>query len=136
MGPERLLAGLATVFGLLALLLTAIGLYAVLAQSVTAGQPRSASAWRSAPRRWSIGRLVLTGALRLVGIGMLIGLCAAMAMSRVVAAQLHGVSARDPMENAIVVAGVFVAVAIAASLLPAQSRVARRPARLPAGALV
>ena len=118
-GPERLLAGLASVFGVLALLLAAIGLYAVLAQSVTARTAEIGIRMAIGAERWSIGRLVLIGALRLVGLGVLVGLSAALAVSRVVAAQLHGVSARDPIVYAIV-AGVFVLVAIAASLLPAR----------------
>ena len=121
MGPERLLAGLATVFGLLALLLAAIGLYAVLAQSVTARTGEIGIRIAIGAGRWSIGRLVLTGALRLVGMGMLVGLTGAMAMSRIIAAQLHGISGRDPTVYAVV-AGMFVVVAIAAAACPRDAR--------------
>ena len=119
MGPERLLAGLATCFGLLALLLAAIGLYAVLAQSVAARTGEIGIRIAIGAGRWSIGRLVLTGALRLVGMGMLVGLTGAMAMSRIIAAQLHGISGRDPTVYAVV-AGLFVVVAIGAAVLPAR----------------
>jgi len=118
-GPERLLAGLATVFGVLALLLAAIGLYAVLAQSVAARTGEIGIRIAIGAGRWSIGRLVLTGALRLVGMGMLVGLTGAMAMSRIIAAQLHGISGRDPTVYAVV-AGLFVVVAIGAAVLPAR----------------
>ena len=50
---------------------------------------------------------------------MLVGLTGAMAMSRIIAAQLHGISGRDPTVYAVV-AGLFVVVAIAASVLPAR----------------
>jgi ABC-type antimicrobial peptide transport system permease subunit len=57
--------------------------------------------------------------MRLVGIGLLIGLTGAWLLSRVLTSQLYGVSARDPLTY-VAVALVLGVVALAASYLPAR----------------
>jgi ABC-type antimicrobial peptide transport system permease subunit len=57
--------------------------------------------------------------MRLVGIGLVIGLTGAWLLSRVLTSQLYGVSARDPLTY-VAVALVLGVVALAASYLPAR----------------
>jgi ABC-type antimicrobial peptide transport system permease subunit len=63
-------------------------------------------------------RMVLAGALRTVGIGLVIGTLAALAGARLIASQLYGVSARDPVTFAAI-AALLGMVALAASGIPA-----------------
>jgi ABC-type antimicrobial peptide transport system permease subunit len=63
-------------------------------------------------------RMVLAGALRTVGIGLCIGTVGALAGGRLIASQLYGVSARDPL-TFMAIAGLLAVVAIAASGIPA-----------------
>jgi ABC-type antimicrobial peptide transport system permease subunit len=62
--------------------------------------------------------MVLTGALRTVGIGVCIGTAAALAAGRLIASQLYGVSARDPVTFAAI-AALLALVGLAASGIPA-----------------
>jgi putative ABC transport system permease protein len=119
LGPERILASLTTAFAIAALLLASIGLYAVLAHSVTARTVEIGIRMALGARRRAILQLVVSGAMRLVATGIAFGLVAAVAASRLVAAQLHGVSARDPLVYTVVTA-LFLMVGAAASLLPAR----------------
>jgi len=119
LGPERILAELTSAFALVALLLASVGLYAVLAHSVATRTVEIGirMALGAAPR--SVLRMVVSGAMRLVAIGIALGLLASVAASRLVTAQLHGISARDPLIYALV-AAIFACIGAAASLLPAR----------------
>src|SRR4051812_7710148 len=119
LGPERILAELTSAFALVALLLASVGLYAVLAHSVATRTVEIGirMALGAAPR--SVLRMVVSGAMRLVAIGITMGLLASVAASRLVTAQLHGISARDPLIYALV-AAIFACIGAAASLLPAR----------------
>jgi ABC-type antimicrobial peptide transport system permease subunit len=66
----------------------------------------------------SVIRMVLGGALRMVGVGLAIGAVFALAGSRLIAAQLYGVSAQDPATY-LIFAAVLALVALAASGIPA-----------------
>jgi predicted permease len=112
--PLQLLA----VFAALALLLSAVGIYGVTSYAV-------AQRTREIGVRMAIGasagkvvRMVLAGALRTVGIGLVIGTLAALAGARLIASQLYGVSARDPVTFAAI-AALLGMVALAASGIPA-----------------
>jgi putative ABC transport system permease protein len=110
---------LLTLFAGLALLLSSIGIYGVMAYSST--QRRHEIGIRlalGAGTREVLGLVVGQG-MRLVGIGLLIGLTGAWLLSRVLTSQLYGVSARDPVTY-VAVAVVLGAVALAASYLPAR----------------
>jgi putative ABC transport system permease protein len=110
---------LLTLFAGLALLLSAIGIYGVMAYSTT--QRRHEIGIRlalGAGTRDVLGLVVGQG-MRLVGIGLVIGLTGAWLLSRVLTSQLYGVSARDPLTY-VAVALVLGVVALAASYLPAR----------------
>lgn len=115
---ERLVGQLATAFGALALLLAAIGLYGVMTYTVTRRTGEIGLRAALGATRADAVRLVLTDALRLVLVGMLVGLPMALSLSRFLRAQLHGVGTVDPVSIAGAV-GVLVVTAIVAATVPA-----------------
>jgi len=117
--PWRLGATMFTAFGLLALLIAAIGLYGVIAYQV--GQRTHEIGVRMAlgARSGDLTRMVLWEGLRLTIIGLALGAVAAMASGRWVAPLLFGVSPFDPAVYAGVVATLSF-VAIVACLVPAM----------------
>jgi len=106
-------------FAGLALLLSAIGIYGVMAYSTT--QRRHEIGIRLALGAGSsdVLSLVVGQGMRLVGIGLLLGLTGAWLLSRVLTSQLYGISARDPLTY-LSVAAILGLVALAASYLPAR----------------
>jgi predicted lysophospholipase L1 biosynthesis ABC-type transport system permease subunit len=115
---QRMVARLATGFGVLALLLAAIGLYGVMtyAMSRRTGEIGLRVALGAEGR--DIIRMVLTESLVLVGTGVVIGLPLALAVTRLLQNQLHDVPAADPASMAVAI-GVLMMSAIAAVTLPA-----------------
>ncbi len=97
LGHERLIARLMTLFGILALILAAIGLYGITAYSVArrTGEIGIRSAL-GATRSQVIG-MIVAGALRQVGVALIVGIPAALASGRVLANQLYGVKSSDPL---------------------------------------
>jgi predicted permease len=118
LGSQELITLLANFFGLLVLLLSALGLYGLLSASVT--QRRSEIGLRMAmgATPGSVLWMILKDALRLLMWGMLLGGAGLFFATRFVRAMLHGVSAYDPL-TLVSVAGALVIVAILAALMPA-----------------
>ncbi|MGH9162916.1 MAG: ABC transporter permease, partial [Vicinamibacteraceae bacterium] len=114
----RLTTMLAGAFALIALLLTAVGVYGVLAYSV--GQRTQEIGVRMAmgAARGQVVGLVLRGGMTWAGIGVALGLAGAFAVNRVVASLLFEVPARDPVTFAAVAATLMV-VALTACYVPA-----------------
>jgi predicted permease len=94
---ERLLARLSVFFGTLAAALAAIGLYGLLAFAVATRTRDIGIRMALGADRGRVLRMEIWSALRLVGIGIAIGIPAAIAAGRLFAAQLFGVSASDPV---------------------------------------
>jgi predicted permease len=115
---EILLTQLATAFGVLALALAAIGLYGVMSYSVARRSREMGLRAALGAQRGDVMRLVLTNALALVLSGLVVGLPLAMAMTRLLKSQLHGVGTADPGSIAVAVV-VLVVSAIVAALVPA-----------------
>ena len=117
--PWRLGATMFSAFGLLALLIAAIGLYGVIAYQV--GQRTHEIGVRMAlgARSGDLTRMVLWEGLRLTMVGLALGAAVALASGRWMAPLLFGVSPFDPAVYAGVVATLFV-VAIVACLVPAM----------------
>ncbi|HTR39783.1 MAG TPA: ABC transporter permease [Bryobacteraceae bacterium] len=114
----RFRATLLAVFGGLALLLAAIGLYGVIAYSVTQRVNELGVRMALGARRGDIVGLVVGRGLKLAAVGIGIGLMLALAGARVLSNLLFGVGDRDPVTLAAALVLVF-SVAIAASLVPA-----------------
>jgi predicted permease len=116
---ERLLALLSGFLGLLALLLAAIGLYGVMAYSVTGRTGEIAIRLALGARPGAVLSMVLREGGVLVLAGVCLGVVASLALSRVLAALLFGVSPRDAAAFAGAV-GVMAVVALLGTLLPAR----------------
>jgi putative ABC transport system permease protein len=120
----RLLAGALAVFGFIALLLAALGLYGVISYGVAQRTYEIGVRGALGATRLDLTKLVLGQGLALVGIGLALGLVGAFVATRVMSSALHGVTARDPATFAQA-AFTLVGVAVLATLLPA-----RRAARI------
>jgi predicted permease len=116
---DRLIATLSSFFGLLALLLAAVGLYGVISYGVTRRVREIGIRMALGAQRGSVLWLVMRRAAAFLIIGASIGIPAALLATRLVKTFLYGISAEDPM--AIILATlVLVAVTALASFLPAR----------------
>jgi predicted permease len=116
---ERLLAALGTSFGALALILAAVGLYGLLAYTVSRSTGEIGIRMALGAQRGEVLWGVLKGALGLLAWGLALGVPAAWAGSRLISSMLFGLTATDPL----VVAGasvVLAATAMAAAFVPAR----------------
>lgn len=116
---ERLLAQLASLFGALALLLAAIGMYALLAQEVTRRTREIGIRMALGAERRRVIRTVMVRGAALAVAGIIVGLAGAMAATRYLHSMLYGVTATDPVTLGAVGVILFV-VALLASWLPAR----------------
>ena len=110
---------LLTIFGAMALVLAAIGIYGLMSYSVEQGTRDIGVRLALGAARGSILRLVVTRGLILAGIGLALGLAGAFAASRLLARMLYGVTPTDPATYAAV-AATLGAVALLACYLPAR----------------
>ena len=115
---ERLIASLSAVFGFLATLLATIGLYGVMAYTV-------ARRTREIGIRMALGALqgnviwmILREVFLLVGLGMVAGFFASLALTRLLRSQLYGLTPHDPATLVCAVAGLTL-IACAAGYIPA-----------------
>ena len=122
----RLTRAFLVTFGALAMLLSAIGLYATLAFSVAQRTREIAIRVALGAARVNVGRLIFARGTVLVAIGVAIGLVAAVMAGPLVAHLLYGVSTRDPLTLAAAPASV-VLVALLAIWLPARRAMAVDP---------
>ncbi len=125
---ERIFAQLTAVFATLATLLAALGLYGVSAFAVARRTREIGVRMALGARRGGVFRLVLREALLLAALGVLVGVPFALALGKLVEAQLYGVPALDPDVSLAAVAGLL-AVAALASYLPARRAMRISPVR-------
>ncbi len=125
---DRLAGTLAGAFAALATLLTAVGLYGVLAYGVAQRSREFGVRAALGAAGADLRRLVLGQVGRLVLAGGLAGLAAGLAIGRAARALLHGVGPQDPVAVAAAV-GVLALVALAAGALPARRAARADPAR-------
>jgi ABC-type antimicrobial peptide transport system permease subunit len=116
---ERLLATLSGFFGALALLLATIGLYGVMAYNVARRRNEIGIRMALGAEQSRVLRMVLGEVALLIGIGLVIGLGAALATTRFVASFLYGIKSNDPWTLSLA-AGVLALVAALAGFLPAH----------------
>jgi putative ABC transport system permease protein len=107
------------VFGGAALLLAAAGLYAVISYSVAQRTREIGIRLALGAKAEDMFRLILTQGLRLVLIGLTIGLAGALALTRLMKSHLYGVSATDP-PTFVAVAVLLTVVALLACYIPAR----------------
>ena len=105
-------------FAAFALAMATLGLYAVLAWSVTSRTREIGIRMALGARRSSVVGDVMGDCSRLVACGLVLGLLGAAAVSRLIAGQLHGVQVTDPFAAAVAVVTLAAAAALA-GLLPA-----------------
>src|SRR6266852_2570755 len=110
---ERAVASLAGLFGIVALLLAAVGLYGVTAYTVAQRTREIGIRMALGAERRRVVQLVLGGASRRVLAGLLLGLPLAVGAGRLISSQVYGVSSWDPL-----------ALLVAASALPVSAFVA------------
>ncbi len=115
---ERLVATLSSGFGLLALLLSCLGLYGILSYTVARRTNEIGIRMALGADRHDVLWLVLRDALRLVLLGVALGIPAALAATRLTSSQLFGISAADPVAIGLATLALL-AVAAVAGYLPA-----------------
>jgi len=118
MAPIRFTTTLIGTFGMVALVMAAIGLYGVLATIVRQRTAEIGMRLVFGAQRSSILTLIVSEGLRLSAAGIGVGIVGAFAMTRVLRSLLVGVGATDPLTFASIVV-LFVAIAAVASWLPA-----------------
>jgi predicted permease len=116
---ERLVATLSSAFGLLATLLAAIGLYGVMAYTVTRRTREIGLRMALGAMSGNVVWLVMREVIVLVGAGVTLGLAAAWGLSRLVGNQLYGISPNDPLTIVAAASGLAL-VALLAGYIPAR----------------
>jgi predicted permease len=123
---QRAVAQMTGLFGILALVLAAVGLYGVTAYTVERRTSEIGVRMALGADRGNVVRLVLRGAFRQVLIGLILGIPISIACGHLMAAQLYQVKSWDPL----VLAGSIAALgfcALVASVIPAQRAASINP---------
>ncbi|MFI5126024.1 MAG: ABC transporter permease [Candidatus Acidiferrales bacterium] len=115
---ERAVASLAGLFGIVALLLAAVGLYGVTAYTVAQRTNEIGIRMALGADRSNVVQLVLRGAFERVLIGLLLGLPLAVGAGRLISSQLYGVSSWDPLALTLA-AGALALCSFIAAVIPA-----------------
>ncbi len=116
---ERVVAQLSTFFGLLAIFLSAIGIYGLMSYVVSRRTNEIGIRMALGAERMHVRWLVMREVLILVAVGIAIGVPAALLSSRLVASMLFGLGATDAASLLAAVA-VMLAIAALAGYLPAR----------------
>jgi putative ABC transport system permease protein len=116
---KRLTAATFGVLALVAVLLAAIGIYGVIAYSVSRRTQEMGIRMALGARPADVARLVVGQSLALTGVGLVAGCLGALAVTRFLRSYLYGVSPFDPMAY-VLACVLLLAVAIAAAWIPAR----------------
>jgi predicted permease len=116
---ERAVASLAGLFGMVALVLAAIGLYGVTAYTVAQRTNEIGIRMALGADRMKVMQLVLGGAFKRVLVGLILGLPLAVGAGRLISAQLYGVSWWDPLALSVA-SGALAFCSFVAALIPAN----------------
>jgi len=115
---ERAVASLAGLFGIVALLLAAVGLYGVTAYTVAQRTNEIGVRMVLGADRAKVVQLVLRGAFKRAMIGLILGLPLAIGAGRLISAELYGVSIWDPLALAVATSALATC-AFFATIIPA-----------------
>jgi len=126
LSPRRLNVGLTVLFGGLAALLAAVGIYGVMAHAVASRRQEIGVRMALGASSRDVLRLILREGTLLAFVGIGAGLIAAFPLMRLISGLLFGVGAADPSVFACVVALVF-AISAAAVAVPARRAAAVDP---------
>jgi predicted permease len=116
---QRVVARLSTFFGLLAVFLSAIGIYGLMSYAVSRRTNEIGIRMAVGAERMHVRWLVMREVFLLVVVGVAIGASAALPSSRLVSSMLFGLSAEDPLSLLAAIA-VTLAIAALAGYLPAR----------------
>jgi putative ABC transport system permease protein len=117
--PYRVFGGLLGIFAVIALMLSAVGIYAVTAYSVAQRNQEIGVRMALGANGRQVTWLVLRRAAVQMAVGLALGLVAALGLARLIRSILVKSTADDPMTYVAVV-GIFVVVTIVASLVPSR----------------
>jgi predicted permease len=116
---ERLFASLSGSLAILALALSCIGLYGLMAYNVTRRTGEMGIRKALGARPWDVARPILREALTLAAIGVIVGSALALALVRMIQSILYGIAPYDPL-TMIGAAMLLVTVAFLAAWIPAR----------------
>jgi len=119
LAPQRMIMLILSAFGGMALLMTAIGVYGIIANSVARRTQEFGIRMALGARSADVLGLVVKQGLSLILPGVLIGLAGAVGLMRFLASLLYGVRPLDPLTLTLV-AVAMIAVALLASYIPAR----------------
>jgi ABC-type antimicrobial peptide transport system permease subunit len=128
MRPERIIANLTAGFGVLALVLASIGMYGIMAYTVSRRTNEIGIRMALGARPGVVLGMVLLEASKLVAIGIVAGTCAALGMGRLIASMLYGLKSWDPA-TLFFSGALLIGVAMAASWIPARRAAGVDPMR-------
>jgi ABC-type antimicrobial peptide transport system permease subunit len=119
MWPYRVFGSLFALFAVIALVMSAVGLYAVMAYSVTQRTPEIGVRMAMGAEGRQVSWLILKRGLLQLSLGLGLGLAGAFGLSRVLRTILVQITPTDPVTFAVIT-GILTAVAVAACLVPAR----------------
>jgi macrolide transport system ATP-binding/permease protein len=106
-------------FSLLAMILAAIGIYGLMAYSVAQRTQEIGIRMALGARTWDVWSMVLSQGLIIVAVGIACGLLGSIALSKIIASLLYGISATDPLAFALSLL-LLASAALAACFFPAR----------------
>jgi predicted permease len=123
---NKLISRLATLFGLLALVLAGVGLYGITSYQVTRRTSEIGLRMALGATRGDVLLMVLRSAFTQVGLGLAIGIPAAILLAHLIASQLYGLRIYDPVSFVLAIAALAAAAALA-GLIPARRAASIEP---------
>jgi ABC-type antimicrobial peptide transport system permease subunit len=126
MQQERMFAAMTTGFGVLALALACVGIYGIMAYSVASRRNEIGIRMALGAQPGQVRGMILRESGWLAGAGVVVGVAAAMALTRLVKSMLYGVQPWDP----VTLAGgalLLLLVALVASWIPARRAAGVQP---------